>query len=415
MPRPETLAPIADVVVFELPSDDFVPTSAAAAAPSALPVELRVTPTPPTGEGRRQAAAAAAAAAPQARVRGRDRARRTSRPAWSERRAARAAELLHVDEDAQPVRHARPRLLTRRIAVVAGLTAGAALLMGSAAMTAMMLPPATDAGPDAAVTMTAVQPQKVEQLPVPEVSQTPPAADLCALPDVVAALQTGNDEGAIVAAGGGEAFRAAVVDGRASCVDLGDSSRIWTVVDKIRAANPIDYRPSGLVLPDGVRNIEGGALRADAASALASLVTAARDAGVGEIALESGFRSYETQQATYGRHFAERGEGADQVSARPGYSEHQLGLGADVVACAGACGTLDQLAATAQGQWVADHAWEHGWIVRYLDGKTPVTGYTAEPWHLRFIGPELARAYHDGGWTSLEEFFALDPAPDYAG
>jgi D-alanyl-D-alanine carboxypeptidase len=313
------------------------------------------------------------------------------------------------------VQHARPRRVTRRIAVVAGLATGAALLLGSAAMTAMMLPSVSPSGgADAALSMT-VQPQHVDQLPVPQVEQSPPAADICALPDVVAAVQAGDDEAAIVAAGGGEAFRAAVVEGRAPCVNLGDSARTWTVVDKIRPTSPIDYRPSGLVLPDGVRNVEGGALRSDAAAALASLVTGARSAGVGEIALESGFRSYQTQQQTYGRHFAERGERADQVSARPGYSEHQLGLAADVVACAGACGTLDDLAATAQGQWIADHAWEHGWIVRYVEGATPVTGYLPEPWHLRYIGPELAKAYHDGGWTSLEEFFALGPAPAYLG
>jgi D-alanyl-D-alanine carboxypeptidase len=330
----------------------------------------------------------------------------------SERRAARAAELLEIDDAAQPVRHARPRRFTRRITVVAGLVTGAALLLGSAAMTAMMLPSAPEGSADAALALT-VDPPEVEQLPVPDVEQSPPAADICALPEVATALQTGADESAIAAAGGGEAFRAAVVEGRAGCVDLGDSARVWAVVDKIRPANPVDYRPGGLVLPDGVRNVEGGSLRQDAASALDALVTAARDAGVGEIALESGFRSYQTQQETYGRHFAERGERADQVSARPGYSEHQLGLAADVVACAGACGTLDQLTASPQGQWVSDHAWEHGWIVRYVDGATPVTGYLPEPWHLRYIGPELAKAYHEGGWTSLEEFFALEAAPAY--
>ncbi|MFC0197642.1 M15 family metallopeptidase, partial [Microbacterium arthrosphaerae] len=312
------------------------------------------------------------------------------------------------------VRHAQPRRLTRRLAVVAGLVAGGALLVGSAAMTAMMLPPAAG-DPTGAATSLSAQLPAVEQLPVPDVQQSPPAADICTLPDVVSALQTGADEAAIVAAGGGEAFRAAVVEGRASCVDLGDSSRVWAVVDKARPASPIDYRPVGLVLPDGVRNVEGGALRSDAASALSSLAAAALASGVGEIALESGFRSYQTQQETYGRHVAERGDGADQVSARPGFSEHQLGLGADVVACAGACGSLDGLAATPQGQWVAEHAWEHGWIVRYVDGATPVTGYLPEPWHLRYVGPELAKAYHDGGWTSLEDFFGLGPAPDYLG
>jgi len=409
-------APEADAAGSFALRSDIAPEPVSPAAPSALTPEPR-TPSSapdPSAEATGRIGASSAHRVPQSRVRGRGRVARASRPVIGERRAARAAELLQIDEDAQPVRHARPRRLTKRLAIVTGLVAGAALLMGAAAMTAMMLPAAPEAGADAALAITA-EPSEVERLPVPTVEQSPPAADICTLPDVAAAVQSGADEAAVVAAGGGEAFRAAVVEGRAPCVNLGDSARIWTVVDKIRPAGPIDYRPGGLVLPDGVRSIEGGALRSDAASALTSLVNAARTAGVGEIALESGFRSYETQQQTYGRHFAERGERADQVSARPGYSEHQLGLGADVVACAGACGTLDDFAASPQGQWVAAHAWEHGWVVRYVEGATAVTGYLPEPWHLRYIGPELAKAYHDGGWTSLEDFFALDPAPAYLG
>lgn len=329
------------------------------------------------------------------------------------RREAHEAQLLDPAV-APPARHARPRF-TRRLALIAGLTAGAAILLGSSAtVTAMVAGVAPDTDAHAAASLSMQLPE-AKQLPVPDVEQSPPSADICTIPEFSAALHAGDDEAAIVAAGGGEAFRAAVVDGRAPCVDLGDSSRLWAVIDKLRPAAPIDYRPSALALPDGVRNIEGGPLRADAASALSSLVTAARDAGAGEIALESGFRSYGSQRETYRRHVAERGEQADLVSARPGYSEHQLGLAADVVACAGACGTLDGLAASPQGAWIADHAWEHGWIVRYVDGATPVTGYMPEPWHLRYVGPELAKAYHDGGWTSLEEFFGLPPAPGYAG
>ena len=108
--------------------------------------------------------------------------------------------------------------------------------------------------------------------------------------------------------------------------------------------------------------------------------------------------------------------GADLISARPGFSEHQTGLAADVVACAGGrCGAIEQLAGTPQGAWVAEHAWEHGYIVRYQDGQTPITGYQPEPWHLRYIGPDLARAYREGGFRTLEEFFGLPAAPDYAG
>ena len=87
----------------------------------------------------------------------------------------------------------------------------------------------------------------------------------------------------------------------------------------------------------------------------------------------------------------------------------------DVVACDGGCGTLDDLAATPQGRWVHDNAWRYGWIVRYGEGMTDVTGYVPEAWHLRYIGPALAQEYHDGGWESLEEFFGLQPAPDYIG
>src|SRR3546814_13815130 len=87
-------------------------------------------------------------------------------------------------------------------------------------------------------------------------------------------------------------------------------------------------------------------LRQDAAGALTALVRAAADAGVGEIALESAYRSYTTQESTYAGHVADRGvEGADLVSARPGFSEHQSGLAVDVVPCdEGSCATIDDLA-----------------------------------------------------------------------
>ena len=70
---------------------------------------------------------------------------------------------------------------------------------------------------------------------------------------------------------------------------------------------------------------------------------------------------------------------------------------------------------TPQQAWVAAHSWEYGWIVRYVEGRTEVTGYSPEPWHLRYIGRELAAAYHEGGWQTLEEFFGLPAAPDYPG
>ncbi|WP_374313700.1 M15 family metallopeptidase [Microbacterium sp.] len=315
----------------------------------------------------------------------------------------------------QPVRHARTRPNRRLLAAVL-IAALCVLLIGlTVAVIAFVAGRAAD---DAAVASVAAAqaPPPVSQLPVPTLEQSPVSADICSRPAVVSALEAGDDTAAIEAAGGAEWFRIAVAGGDAPCIDLADPTRLWVVINKTRQYDPVDYWPADLMFPDGVRSLEGGSLRADASAALTAMVTAARDAGVGEIALMSGFRSFPSQMATYGRHVDSRGtEGADLVSARPGYSEHQSGLAGDVVPCAGPCGTLDDLAASAQGEWVAAHSWEYGWIARYAEGSTDVTGYLPEPWHLRYIGPELARAYHDGGWKTLEEFFGLPPAPTYVG
>lgn len=314
-----------------------------------------------------------------------------------------------------PVRHARPRRLART-GVVALIAAGALVLLGSTAAVTVIVSEANHEPAAGADQVVADAPPPVSQLPVPLVEQTKVSTEICADPDVIAALESGDDTAAIEAAGGAEWFRVAVAGGDAPCVDLADPTRLWTVINKTRQYDPVDYWPADMMFPEGVRSLEGGSLRADASAALTSMATAAREQGVGEIALLSGFRSFPSQVATYGRHVDSRGvEGADLVSARPGYSEHQSGLSGDIVPCAGPCGTLDDLAGSAQGEWVAAHSWEYGWIVRYVEGSTDVTGYLPEPWHLRYIGPQLARAYHDGGWSTLEEFFGLPAAPDYVG
>ncbi|NYF18286.1 D-alanyl-D-alanine carboxypeptidase [Microbacterium sp. AK009] len=251
---------------------------------------------------------------------------------------------------------------------------------------------------------------------LPVVEQQVAGQDLCADPAVTSALAAQDEAAVIAAVGGIDPFRQTVVTGTAPCLRLDDPNLSWVVVNKIRPFAPIDWAPGSVVFPEGVRNLGEGALAPEAAAALTAMVSAAAAAGVGEIGLQSAYRSYTTQQTSYSVQVADRGvEGADLVSARPGHSEHQSGLAADVVPCAdGSCGTLDDLAATPQGAWVAEHAWEFGWIVRYQEGRTDVTGYAPEPWHLRYVGPEIAAAMREGGYTTLEEFFALPAAPTYA-
>ncbi len=112
----------------------------------------------------------------------------------------------------------------------------------------------------------------------------------------------------------------------------------------------------------------------------------------------SNFRSYEYQTQLYNNYVASYGqEAADTFSARPGFSEHQTGLAFDLTTSTG-----ELITAPTEAQWLLDHAAEYGFIVRYQEGKEAITGYQAEPWHLRYIG-ERAQEIATSGLT-LEEF-----------
>jgi D-alanyl-D-alanine carboxypeptidase len=103
---------------------------------------------------------------------------------------------------------------------------------------------------------------------------------------------------------------------------------------------------------------------------------------------------------------------ADRSSARAGYSEHQTGWAVDLYD-SDVCRLKRCFGRSAAGTWVAAHAWEYGFIIRYPDGAVDITGYIWEPWHLRYVGIELSTEMHETGVQTLEEFFGLGPAPSY--
>lgn len=251
-------------------------------------------------------------------------------------------------------------------------------------------------------------------LPVPAQTSAATAA-VCDDPTVTTALAQGSDAEVLSAFGGAATFRSTVAGGGAPCVSLADPAREWVVVNKQRPLVPIDWEPDPVIAPADMQRTVDGRLRPAAADALTALVATAQAEGAGAIGLNSAFRSFSSQTRTYNGYVDSLGrDAADLQSARPGFSEHQTGLATDVAACDGGCGAIEDLGGTPQGAWVAANAWRFGFVVRYEDGYTPVTGYQAEPWHLRYIGPELAQVYHDGGYHTLEEFFGLPAAPDYA-
>ncbi|MFT4259396.1 M15 family metallopeptidase [Microbacterium sp.] len=265
---------------------------------------------------------------------------------------------------------------------------------------------------DARVESAMPEPGRVLSVPGIEFDAIP-VVDPCSEQPVIDAIAAGDDAATVAAFGGGESFRQAVIAGNAPCIALDDPSRVWVVVNKTRPLDPIDFAPASLTPAPLQTTTQSGQVRTDVAAAVGEMAEAAADAGVGQIGVNNGYRSYDLQVRTYATHVRNKGQaGADAASARAGHSEHQTGLALDLVACA-PCGAIESFGATPQGAWVAEHAWEYGFIVRYESGETAISGYMPEPWHVRYIGRELAAAYHSGGFHTLEEFFGLPAAPDY--
>lgn len=120
-----------------------------------------------------------------------------------------------------------------------------------------------------------------------------------------------------------------------------------------------------------------------------------------DIQLLSGYRSYTTQQSLYNNYVATYGqEEADTFSARPGTSEHQTGLAMDV-------GWIDDAYGdTPSGRWLAENCHKYGFIIRYQKGKEHITGYKYEPWHIRYLGVDIATDVYQSG-LCLEEYLGV--------
>ncbi len=187
---------------------------------------------------------------------------------------------------------------------------------------------------------------------------------------------------------------------------LTDPTSIWVVVNKARPLDPRTYVP-----PDLTSVGDGQYLRAPAAAALLSLFASAAADGL-SIHADSGYRSYTYQVSVHDNVVASLGQSeADIGSARPGYSEHQTGWAVDVGG--DGCEIATCFGTTPDGRWVAANAYRYGFIVRYPQGLQGITGYEYEPWHIRYVGVQLATAMHATGVQTLEQWFHLPAAPAY--
>ena len=159
-------------------------------------------------------------------------------------------------------------------------------------------------------------------------------------------------------------------------------------------------------------NSAGYKFDARAAEDLQAMLQAAREEGLSPMICSS-YRSWERQttlfekqvvkQQNTGLPYEEACEKAKTVVAFPGTSEHQTGLAADIVATSHQM-LDDSQEQTAEQQWLMEHCWEYGFILRYPKDKSDITGIIYEPWHYRYVGHEVAQYIHENG-LCLEEYW----------
>ena len=149
----------------------------------------------------------------------------------------------------------------------------------------------------------------------------------------------------------------------------------------------------------------GGSLARVAHENFINLVNSARAEGYSILA-RSPYRSYGTQLATYNGWVSSHGfQQAETFSARAGHSEHQTGYAVDVTTPAVAQQNLGAFEYTKEFTWMANNAHKFGFILRFPNGKSNITGYIYEPWHYRYVGVDAAKQIKEENLT-LEEYYA---------
>ena len=179
--------------------------------------------------------------------------------------------------------------------------------------------------------------------------------------------------------------------------NLGDD--ILMIANKYYTLN--DYVPDDLVSIDGNYGIEGY-MREEAYNAYVKMADDASMDGM-SLWITSPYRSYSSQNRIYNSYLENDPQYiVDTYSSRPGYSDHQTGLTADIIAPGYDFGSF---AYSDEFKWLSENAYKYGFILSYPKGKENITGYTYESWHYRYVGEKVASYIHDTGIT-FDEYYA---------
>lgn len=148
-----------------------------------------------------------------------------------------------------------------------------------------------------------------------------------------------------------------------------------------------DYIPENLEDLDTSYSRSGMKLVKSAKDSLEKMIESAKNDGY-TIRVMSSYRSYNYQVNLYNRYVNTDGkEAADTYSARPGFSEHQTGLCVDIDDSKINYTNFEK---SESFKWMQENAHLYGFILRYPEDKTEITGYTYESWHYRYVGKEIA-------------------------
>ncbi|GAB3919853.1 hypothetical protein GCM10011575_36190 [Microlunatus endophyticus] len=180
-----------------------------------------------------------------------------------------------------------------------------------------------------------------------------------------------------------------------------NAGSLWVIVNKKHPLKPLKYRPKLTV-------VDGRQVDRRMAPALRQLLAGSLKAKR-HLHVVSGYRSYDYQRTVFHGLAAQQGRSAaEKWSAKPGYSEHQTGLAVDLdLAYSTKCSLQSCFGNTEGGRWLAANAWRYGFVIRYTAADKAVTGYSAEPWHIRYVGKPLAAELHRTHATCLETFFGV--------
>ncbi|MEO6728966.1 MAG: M15 family metallopeptidase [Candidatus Dojkabacteria bacterium] len=159
--------------------------------------------------------------------------------------------------------------------------------------------------------------------------------------------------------------------------------------------NLVNLRSKGLTT-----NAEELQLTGEAAEALVKMTSDLMAQKGKGLIIASGYRSYNTQVQTYLYWVSLYGqEHADTISARPGFSEHQLGTTLDFMSPDSGYDFVNTFDQTVAGQWLLNNSYKYGFVQSYPYGKSDITGYQYEAWHYRFIGTNQALEWKESGLT----------------